>query len=59
MGVHQNKQSKSRVRMRRAMDKLNAPNLVECPQCHKKKLQHHVCPECGYYKGKQVVSMGE
>ncbi|UWG96155.1 50S ribosomal protein L32 [Dehalobacter sp. DCM] len=59
MGVHQNKQSKSRVRRRRAMDKLTAPNLVECPQCHKQKLQHHICANCGYYNGKEVVSMGE
>lgn len=59
MGVHQNRQSKARVRTRRAMDKLSAPNLVECPQCHQPKLQHHICPNCGYYKGKEVISMGE
>lgn len=59
MGVHQNKQSKARVRQRRAMDKLTAPNLVECPQCHKLKAQHQVCPSCGYYKGKEVITVNE
>jgi len=59
MGVHQNKQSKARVRRRRAMDKLSVPNLVECPQCHKLKLQHNICPSCGFYKGKEVISVGE
>ncbi len=59
MGVHQNRQSKSRVRKRRAMWKLTAPNLVECPQCHKKNLQHTICASCGFYKGKEMVSKGE
>lgn len=59
MGVHQNRQSKARVRRRRATQKLTVPHLVECPQCHKQKLQHHLCPNCGYYKGKEVISMGE
>jgi large subunit ribosomal protein L32 len=59
MGVHQNRKSKSKVRMRRAMNKLSAPNLVECPQCHTQKLPHHICVSCGYYKGKEVISVGE
>ncbi|NLO97153.1 MAG: 50S ribosomal protein L32 [Peptococcaceae bacterium] len=59
MGVPQSKQSKARVRKRRAMDKLSTPNLVECPQCHKMKLQHYICASCGYYKGKEIISMGE
>ena len=59
MGVQQNKQSKSRVRMRRVTQKISAPNLVECPQCHKQKLQHHICASCGYYKGREVIPMGE
>jgi large subunit ribosomal protein L32 len=59
MGVHQNRKSKSKVRMRRAMNKLSVPNLVECPQCHQQKLSHHICASCGYYKGKEVISVGE
>lgn len=60
MGVHQNRQSKSRVRRRRAVwSKLATPNLVECPQCHKPKLQHNICASCGFYKGKEMVSKGE
>ncbi|MFA6808723.1 MAG: 50S ribosomal protein L32 [Eubacteriales bacterium] len=59
MGVNQNRQSKSRVSKRRAMQKISAPNIVECPHCHKYTMQHHMCPNCGYYNGKEVVSMGE
>ncbi|AZO95333.1 50S ribosomal protein L32 [Iocasia frigidifontis] len=56
MAVPKRRTSKSRKRKRRTHWKLNAPNLVECPQCHELKLSHRVCPECGYYKGKEVVA---
>jgi large subunit ribosomal protein L32 len=36
--------------------KIAAPALVECPQCHALIVPHHLCPECGYYKGKEVVA---
>lgn len=52
------KTSKARKRARRTHWKIAAPNLVACPQCHAAKLPHRVCPECGYYKGKEVVSVG-
>lgn len=35
------------------------PGIVECPQCHQMKLAHHVCKNCGYYNGVQVVKMDE
>ena len=44
---------------RRANWKLTAPGLVECPQCHEQMRPHHVCPECGYYNGKQVIAKAE
>ncbi|MBU0626552.1 50S ribosomal protein L32 [Patescibacteria group bacterium] len=28
-----------------------------CKNCGAKKLPHHVCPVCGYYKGKQIVTI--
>lgn len=52
------KTSKARKRARRTHWKIASPNLVACPQCHAAKLPHRVCPECGYYKGKEVVSVG-
>ena len=39
--------------------KLTAPGYVACPQCHEPKMPHHVCPECGYYDGKEVVKAAE
>lgn len=40
---------------RRAQHKISAPARSECPQCHQVKRPHHVCPECGYYDGKEVI----
>jgi large subunit ribosomal protein L32 len=34
----------------------SAPALSLCPKCHEPKLPHRVCPNCGYYDGKEVVS---
>ncbi|MDI3534543.1 MAG: large subunit ribosomal protein [Thermosediminibacterales bacterium] len=50
------KTSKARRNKRRANWKLSMPGLIECPQCHQPKLPHRVCPECGYYKNKEVVA---
>ena len=47
--------SKRRKNQRRAHDALTAHSLSECPQCHQMKLPHQACPECGYYKGREVV----
>ncbi|MCH5211867.1 MAG: 50S ribosomal protein L32 [Oscillospiraceae bacterium] len=57
MAVPKNKVSKARRDKRRANWKLTAPNLVECPQCHTLKLPHRVCPNCGQYKGKEVIKV--
>ena len=31
----------------------------KCPQCHEMKMPHRVCPECGYYNGKEVIKTEE
>ncbi|MCD5407561.1 MAG: 50S ribosomal protein L32 [Desulfotomaculum sp.] len=55
MGVPKRKRSKMRNRHRRAVVmKLQTPTLVSCPQCEALSKPHHMCLECGYYKGKEV-----
>ena len=57
MAVPKKKTSKQRKHLRSANWKLEAPNLVNCPQCHEKKLPHRVCGGCGFYDGKQVIEV--
>lgn len=47
--------SKSRGRKRRTGYKAQASTLTTCSNCGAPVLSHRVCPECGYYKGKQAV----
>ena len=39
--------------------KMDAPSLQKCPQCGEYKRTHRVCDNCGYYNGKQVISVEE
>ena len=49
--------SNTRTRLRRAHDFLKIKSLSICPQCQAPILPHRVCPACGYYRGKQVISI--
>jgi large subunit ribosomal protein L32 len=51
--------SKSRRDKRRAHDALEKKALSQCPNCHQPKNPHRVCPNCGYYKGTQVMEVKE
>jgi large subunit ribosomal protein L32 len=51
------KLSKGRRDRRRSQDSLVANNLVQCSNCGEMRLPHTVCPKCGYYQGREVVSM--
>ena len=59
MAVPKRKTLKQRKHTRAANWKISAPNLIECPQCHKKIRSHTVCRYCGYYDGKEVVAQKE
>ncbi len=49
--------SKARRDKRRTHDNLNRLTFSVCPQCRKPKLAHRVCPNCGYYKGRQIIEI--
>ncbi len=58
MGVPKRKPSKSRQRMRRAYNSvLKLPQLSTCSQCGAPAVPHRVCPSCGTYKGRQVLTV--
>lgn len=59
MAVPKKRVSKSKKGMRRShmSQRFQAPNVSKCSRCNEPKLPHRVCPTCGYYNDKEVVSM--
>jgi large subunit ribosomal protein L32 len=56
MAVPKQKQSHSRTTKRRSSHRAAAPAVNACPHCHKPRRPHRVCPNCGYYAGREVVA---
>jgi len=51
------KLSKGRRDRRRAHDAMQAVNLVQCSNCGQMRLPHNICPNCGYYQGREVIQV--
>ncbi len=49
--------SKGRRNRRRSHDALQAHNLVACSNCGSMRLPHTVCPNCGFYQGREVIEI--
>lgn len=57
MAVPKRRMSKSRSRMRRAQhDRITSPTLSSCSNCGAPVRPHHVCNDCGQYRGKQIIA---
>ena len=56
MALPKRRQSKARSRKRRTHYKSKATSLAKCAQCKQSKLPHRACPNCGYYRGRPVIS---
>ena len=58
MAVPKGKVSKARRDKRRSsVWKLSAQALVKCSMCGALHMPHRMCPECGYYNGRQVKAV--
>ena len=55
MGVPKRKVSHARQGDRRSHHALSLPNLERCPHCREMKQQHHACPNCGWYGGREAI----
>ncbi|MDO4680387.1 MAG: 50S ribosomal protein L32 [Aerococcus sp.] len=55
MAVPKRKTSKQRKRLRRTHVKLTVPGMNPCPNCGELRKSHHVCSNCGYYDGRNVM----
>ena len=49
--------SKARTHLKRSTWKLENKTLATCSHCHEPVLPHRVCSNCGYYKGKEVMTI--
>ena len=56
MAVPKKRTSRQRRDKRRATHKPAQVRIAECPRCHSPHLPHRVCPTCGTYAGREVIS---
>ena len=59
MAVPKRRTSRAKRDKRRAHDALAPPVRSVCPQCGESKLPHRVCPNCGTYRGREVIQTDE
>ncbi len=55
MAVPKRRTSRSRKGMRRSHHHLTPTQVQYCPRCEQPVLPHRVCPNCGFYQGREVV----
>lgn len=48
-----------RKRLRRTHYKLHPVQLVPCETCSELHRPHHVCPNCGSYRGVEIIAVEE
>lgn len=51
--------SKQRTHTKRSTWKLENKTISTCKHCNEPVMPHRVCPNCGYYDGKEVVKHEE
>ena len=59
MGVPKRRISKTRKNKRRTHWVAVLPALSKCSNCGQAMMPHHLCPNCGFYRGRQVVQPRE
>ncbi|MEI8013176.1 MAG: 50S ribosomal protein L32 [Candidatus Omnitrophota bacterium] len=59
MGVPKRKMSKMKRRRRVSANHYKGVQATTCTVCGKAVKTHRVCPSCGMYKGKQIITVSE
>ncbi len=49
--------TRAHTKKRRSHHALTAANLSKCTHCGAMHRPHHMCLECGYYNGRQVMNL--
>lgn len=53
------KRTRSRIGNRQSSYNIVPIQLSKCPQCRSPRRPHHVCGQCGYYNGREVIASQE
>ena len=59
MPVPKKRVSRTRRDKRRTHKKVDLVNVTACSECSQPKMPHHICPSCGFYKGRAVIEIEE
>ncbi|MCB1081743.1 MAG: 50S ribosomal protein L32 [Chlamydiia bacterium] len=59
MAVPRNRHSNARKNSKRAHHAKKEKHVSTCTNCGKMHLPHRMCPFCGYYGGRSVISEAE
>ncbi|MFW5803442.1 MAG: 50S ribosomal protein L32 [Verrucomicrobiota bacterium] len=57
MAVQQRKVSKRKTRCRKGANHYEGLQPGVCPNCDSPRIPHRVCGKCGFYNGRQVISV--
>ncbi|HJN15416.1 MAG TPA: 50S ribosomal protein L32 [Armatimonadota bacterium] len=59
MALPKRRHSRGRTRRKRAHLNLTAPNVAKCSNCEEPLMPHNACRKCGFYQGRQVLTIRE
>ncbi|MGC9336990.1 MAG: 50S ribosomal protein L32 [Candidatus Cloacimonadia bacterium] len=59
MAVPKKKTAKAKSRSRKTHWKAKSDAVIKCPNCGEEMRPHFVCPHCGFYRGKKIISVSE
>ena len=60
MAVPKRRHSRQRRAKRRANWRASTPpTVVACPHCGQAKRPHRICPNCGHYRGEEILLVKE
>lgn len=57
MAVPKQRHTKSRRNRRRSHLALKGKSFSVCQKCGEVVLPHHICVNCGFYKGKEIINV--
>lgn len=59
MALPKRKHTQARRDKRRSHLTPHLVSLTRCPQCANSILPHHVCPQCGFYRRRQILEVAK